>query len=252
MAKVYFIGAGPGDPELLTLKGARVLGEADVVIYAGSLVNREVLRHAKESARIYDSASLTLEEIVAIMEKAVAGGKTVARLHSGDPSLYGAVGEQMEALAGRGIAYEVIPGVSSFLAAAACLKREYTVPEVSQTVILTRLPGRTGVPEKEKLSSLARHRASMGIFLSVHLIEEAVAELKQGYPPQTPVAVVEKASWPDGRVVRGNLENIARLVKEAKMEKTALILVGNFLDASGRRSRLYAGEFSHACRVKKE
>lgn len=251
MTRVYFIGAGPGDPELLTVKAARIIALADVIIYAGSLVNREVLRHAKETARIYDSAVLTLEEIIAIVEKAVAEGKTVARLQSGDPGLYGAIGEQMELLAQRGIAYEVIPGVSSFAAAAALLKREYTLPEVSQTVIITRLAGRTGVPEKEELSALAAHRASMCIFLSVHLIDRVVAELRKGYPPQTPVAVVARASWPDARVVRGTLENIARLVKDEKIERTALILVGDFLDTAGKRSQLYAPDFAHSYRGKR-
>jgi len=251
VTKVYFIGAGPGDPELLTIKAAKVIARADVIIYAGSLVNREVLRHAKETARIYDSAVLTLEEIIAIVEKAVAEGKIVARLHSGDPGLYGAVGEQMELLAQRGIAYEVIPGVSSFAAAAAFLKREYTLPEVSQTVIITRLAGRTDVPEKEELSALAAHRASMCIFLSVHLIDRVVAELRKGYPPQTPVAVVARASWPDARVVRGTLENVAQLVKDEKIERTALILVGDFLDAAGKRAQLYAPDFAHGYRGKR-
>lgn len=250
MGKVYFVGAGPGDPELITLKAVGVIGEADVIIYAGSLVNQEVLRYAKETAEIHNSAGLTLEEIIAVMEKAVAGGKTVARVHSGDPGLYGAIGEQMELLEERGIDYEVIPGVSSFSAAAAILKREYTLPGVSQTVIITRLKGRTDVPEKEKLSSLARRQASMCIFLSTHLIEEVVEELKEGYPLQTPVAVVEKASWPAGRVVRGTIESIAQLVKAENIERTALILVGDFLSAKEKRSRLYAEDFSHGYREK--
>ncbi|MGB9905337.1 MAG: precorrin-4 C(11)-methyltransferase [Desulfotomaculales bacterium] len=248
MAKVYFIGAGPGDPELLTLKAVEVLRRAGTVIYAGSLVNREVLRYAGEKARLFDSAGLTLEEIAGIMESAVAKGEDVARLHSGDPSLYGAIAEQMEVLAEKGIPYEVIPGVSSFLAAAAFLGREYTVPEVSQTVIVTRVKGRTGVPEKERLSALAAHRSSMCIFLSVHMIDEVVAQLKEGYPPQTPVAVVERVSWPDGRAVFGTLDNIAALVKAEKIEKTALILVGEFLTAGRTRSRLYAADFAHGFR----
>lgn len=248
MAKVYFIGAGPGDPELLTLKAVEVLRRAGTVIYAGSLVNREVLRYAGEKARLFDSAGLTLEEITGIMESSVAKGEDVARLHSGDPSLYGAIAEQMEVLAEKGIPYEVIPGVSSFLAAAAFLGREYTVPEVSQTVIVTRVKGRTGVPEKERLSSLAAHRASMCIFLSVHMIDEVVAQLKEGYPPQTPVAVVERVSWPDGRAVFGTLDSIAALVKAEKIEKTALILVGEFLSAGRTRSRLYAADFIHGFR----
>lgn len=246
--KVYFIGAGPGDPELITVKAARVLGSADVVIYAGSLVNREVLRYVREGARMYDSSALTLEEIFAVMRESVLRGETVARLHSGDPALYGAIGEQMELLEEEGIPFEVIPGVSSFLAAAAAVKRELTVPGATQTVVITRLGGRTGVPERESLSSLAAHRASMCIFLSVHMIDEVVAELKAGFPPDTPVAVVEKATWPDEKVIYGDLDSIARLVKEERIEKTALILVGGFLSARGKRSRLYDANYAHGFR----
>jgi len=245
---VYFIGAGPGDPDLLTKKAIDVLSRAKVVIWAGSLINPEVIEYAPADAEVYDSAGLTLEEITGIMERAVGEGKVVARLHSGDPSLYGALGEQAAVLEQKGIPYEVIPGVSSFLAAAAQIKREYTVPDACQTVIITRLEGRTPVPSKEKLADLARHRASMCIFLSVHLIDEVVKELLEGYPPATPAAVVEKASWPEGRAVFGTLENIASLVKAEGIEKTALILVGDFLTARGARSRLYAPGFSHGHR----
>lgn len=250
--KVYFIGAGPGDPELVTLKAVKVLQQAEVIIYAGSLVNPEVLCHARQTAEIYDSAPLPLEEIMAIMEKAIGEGKTVARVHTGDPSLYGAIQEQMDWLDRRGIPYEVVPGVSSFLAAAASLKREYTIPGVSQTVIISRLEGRTGVPEKEALALLARHRASLCIFLSVHLIGEVVEELKKGYPGDTPVAVVEKASWPEERVLRGRLEDIERLVKEEGIRKTALILVGDFLLAQSQPSKLYHPGFQHGFRGKAE
>ncbi|MCL4516046.1 MAG: precorrin-4 C(11)-methyltransferase [Firmicutes bacterium] len=250
--KVYFIGAGPGDPELVTLKAVKVLQQAEVIIYAGSLVNPEVLCHARQMAEIYDSAPLPLEEIMAIMEKAIGEGKTVARVHTGDPSLYGAIQEQMDWLDRRGIPYEVVPGVSSFLAAAASLKREYTIPGVSQTVIISRLEGRTGVPEKEALALLARHRASLCIFLSVHLIGEVVEELKKGYPGDTPVAVVEKASWPEERVLRGRLEDIERLVKEEGIRKTALILVGDFLLAQSQPSKLYHPGFQHGFRGKAE
>lgn len=248
MSRVYFIGAGPGDPELLTLKGWKILKEAQVVIYAGSLINEEILRWAPPTAETYNSAALSLEDIIAIMERAVREKKVVARLHSGDPSLYGAIAEQMAALEERGIPYEVIPGVSSFLAAAALLKNEYTLPGISQTVILTRVEGRTPVPEKEKLSLLAQHGASLCIFLSTHLIEEVVAAVSSGYTPDTPVAVVERASWPEGRVIQGTLKNIASRVREAKINKTALILIGDFLVAKGERSRLYSREFSHGWR----
>ncbi len=250
--KVYFIGAGPGDPELVTLKAVKVLQQAEVIIYAGSLVNPEVLRYARQTAEIYDSAPLPLEEIMAIMEKAIGEGKTVARVHTGDPSLYGAIQEQMDWLDRRGIPYEVVPGVSSFLAAAASLKREYTIPGVSQTVIISRLEGRTGVPEKEALALLARHRASLCIFLSVHLIGEVVEELKKGYPGDTPVAVVEKASWPEERILRGRLKDIERLVKEEGIRKTALILVGDFLLAQSQPSKLYHHDFQHGFRGKVE
>ncbi|MEE8402403.1 MAG: precorrin-4 C(11)-methyltransferase, partial [Candidatus Hydrothermarchaeaceae archaeon] len=187
---VYFVGAGPGDPELLTLKAKRIIESADVIVYAGSLVNPEVLEYAKEGSQLHDSAAMTLEEIVEVMESAVRERKTVARLHSGDPSIYGAIGEQIRILERMGITCEIVPGVSSFQAAAALLGKEYTVPGGSQTVIITRLKGRTSVPESERLGELARHRASMCIFLSVHMVEEVVRELKTGYPGDTPAAIV--------------------------------------------------------------
>lgn len=246
--KVRFVGAGPGDPDLITVKGARLLASADVVVYAGSLVNPAVLGHARQGAELYDSATLTLEEIVALMERAVREGKNVVRLHSGDPSLYGAIGEQVERLAERGIAAEVIPGVSSSSAAAASLCREFTVPGGSQTVIITRMGGRTPVPEGERLGLLAGHRASLCIYLSVHLIEQVVRELAEGYPPDTPVAVVERVSWPGERVIRGTLADIAAGVKAAGIRKTALILVGGFLDAKGATSLLYDAGFAHGYR----
>ncbi|WP_312203413.1 precorrin-4 C(11)-methyltransferase, partial [Anaerospora hongkongensis] len=182
--QVVFVGAGPGDPELITVKGQRLLNQADVIIYAGSLVNPKLLQLAKQGASIYNSASMTLEEVVAVMEKAVAAGQKVVRLHTGDPSIYGAIQEQMDLLDKKNISYEVIPGVSSFLAVAAALKQEYTLPEVSQTVIITRLEGRTPVPEKEKLALLASHAATMCIFLSVHMLDSVVEELiSGGYTP---------------------------------------------------------------------
>lgn len=246
--KVYIIGAGPGDPELLTLKARRIIGDADVILYAGSLVNPEILRYAREGADIHNTAEMDLEEIVGVMAKAVGKGRLVARVHTGDPSIYGAIGEQMALLEEKGIEYEVVPGVSSFLAAAAALKKEYTVPEVSQTVIITRLEGRTPVPERQRLRRLAEHRASLCVFLSVHMIKEVVEELREGYGPDAPVAVVEKASWDGEKVVLGTLKDIAAKVKKANVEKTALILVGDFLRPAETRSRLYAREFSHGFR----
>ncbi|GAB6275158.1 MAG: precorrin-4 C(11)-methyltransferase [Peptococcaceae bacterium] len=249
MAKVYFIGAGPGDPELITLKAVKIISQADVIIYAGSTINQEILRYAQKAAQIHNSAGLNLEEILDLIKAAVKQGKIVARLHSGDPALYGATGEQMELLTREGIPFEVIPGVSSFLAAAAALKKELTIPEVAQTVIITRLTGRTGVPEKESLSSLAKHQGSMCIFLSVHQMEKVVAELKEGFPPDTPVVVMEKVSWPKEKIIFGNLNSITQLVKAEKIEKTALILVGDFLKTGlNKHSKLYAKNFSHGFR----
>lgn len=248
MMGVYFVGAGPGDPELLTIKGHKVIAAADVIIYTGSLVNRAVLQGHKAEAMIHNSAGLTLEEVVRIMAESVGQGKTVVRVHTGDPSIFGAIREQMDALAKHDITYEVVPGVSSFVAAAAALNMEYTLPGVSQTVILTRHEGRTPVPGGQDLAGLAGHQASLVIFLSAAMIEEVVRDLIRSYRPDTPVAVVQKASWPDQKIVRGTLENIAGLVKAENIDKTALILVGDFLGSEYELSRLYDKNFSHGCR----
>ncbi len=245
---VYFIGAGPGDPELLTVKGKRIIEKADVVIYAGSLVNREILGYAKKDARIYNSAEMTLEEMVDVM--AGSQEKIVARVHSGDPSIYGAINEQIDALEGRGAHCEVIPGVSSFTASAARLKKEFTVPEVVQTVIITRLEGRTPVPEKERLRRLARHRASMCIFLSASMIDEVVEELIPGYGSQAPVVVVYKVTWPDEKVLTGSLADISDKIKKEGIDRSALILVGDFLKEGSTTSRLYDKDFGHGFRKK--
>ncbi len=246
---VYFIGSGPGDPELLTIKAGKIIKEADVVVYAGSLVSKDVLKYARHDARLYDSAKLTLEEIVEIIVKAAREKKTVVRLHSGDPSIYGAIQEQIELLEERDISYEIVPGVSSFTAAAAALKKEYTIPDVTQTVIITRMEGKTKVPERESLGELARHRASMCIFLSVQAIERVVEELKKGYPDTTPVAVVHKVSQSDEKTITGSLGDIAVKVKREEIEKTALILVGEFLKSHGKKSRLYDKGFTHEFRT---
>lgn len=245
---VSFIGAGPGDPELLTVKGKRLIDSADVIIYAGSLVNPEVLSDAKKDADIYNSAGMTLEEVLAVMKEGEAAGKKVVRVHTGDPAIYGAHREQMDALDKMGISYEVIPGVSSFLAAAAALKKEYTLPGVSQTVILTRMEGRTPMPEGEKLLDLAKHRATMVIFLSVGMLEEMCAVLQQAYGPDTPAAVVYKATWEDEKIVRGNLTNLAKKAEEAGIRKTALTVVGDFLGDDYELSRLYDKTFTHEFR----
>ncbi|MDD4601894.1 Cobalt-precorrin-4 C(11)-methyltransferase [bioreactor metagenome] len=246
---VFFVGAGPGDPELITVKGQRLLKEADVIIYAGSLVNPALLSIAKPSTAIYNSATMTLDEVIEVMEKAVKADQKVVRLHTGDPSIYGAIQEQMDVLSQKNIGFEVIPGVSSFLATAAALKREYTLPEVSQTVIITRLEGRTPVPPKEKLGTLASHEATMCIFLSVHMLDNVVAELIEGgYPEDTPVAIVQKASWPEQKIYRGTLQTIAGMIKEAGVDRTAMIVVGRCLDSNYALSRLYAPEFGHMYR----
>jgi len=249
MNPVYFVGAGPGDPELLTIKGHRLLTAADLVVFAGSLVNPALLAGIKAESR--DSAGLTLEEIVTLLVTAQRQGLRVVRLHTGDPAIFGAIKEQMAALDRAGVPYQVVPGVSSMAAAAAALQSELTLPEVSQTVIITRQAGRTPVPEREGLAQLASHQATMMIFLSVGLIEQVVTELLAGgYPSTTPVAVVEKASWPEERVVRGTLADIATQVREAGITKTALIAVGQVL-AEGELqavSQLYDQGFSHGYR----
>jgi precorrin-4/cobalt-precorrin-4 C11-methyltransferase len=249
--QVYFIGAGPGDPELLTIKAKRIIEQADVIIYADSLVSPEVGVFFRKGAEIHRSASLNLEEITGIIENAVGQGKVVARLQSGDPSVYGAIQEQMAILDEKGIEYGIIPGVSSLFAAAAALKAELTVPELSQTVIITRLEGRTPVPLGESLKSLATHRASLAIFLSAALVEEVATELMAGgYQPETPAAVVYRASWPDEKILRTTLNDLARDIKTAGIKKQALILVGHFLGpgAGKQRSKLYDRNFKHGYR----
>jgi len=249
---VYFIGAGPGDPELITVKGKKHIEESDIIIYAGSLVNKELLKYCKPSAEIYDSAGMTLEEVLEVMIKGTKEGKKITRLHTGDPSIFGAIREQMDALDRYGIQYEVIPGVSSFLATAAALKKEYTLPGVTQTVILTRMEGRTEVPSEEKIEALAMHKATMVIFLSIGMIDELVSRLKTGYEETTPVAVVYKASWPEQKTVRGTLADIAGKVKEEGIKKTALVVVGNFLGDEYELSKLYDKSFTHEFRSARE
>jgi precorrin-4/cobalt-precorrin-4 C11-methyltransferase len=250
---VYIVGAGPGDPELITVKGQRLLRQADVVIYAGSLVNPALLQETKADAVIYNSATMTLDEVIAVIEQAAAQDKLVVRLHTGDPAIYGAIQEQMDRLKQSGIDFTIIPGVSSFLATAAALKQEYTLPDVSQTVIITRLEGRTPVPDKEKLALLAAHEATMCIFLSVHMLDNVVAELiAGGYAPETPVAIVQKASWPEQKILRGRLTTIARIVATEGIDRTAMIVVGKVLDSDYALSCLYSPNFAHMYRdVKK-
>lgn len=247
--QVYIVGAGAGDPELITVKGQKLLQKADVIIYAGSLVNPALLDLAKKGAEIHDSASMTLPEVIETIEKAVAKGRMVVRLHTGDPSIYGAIQEQMDALKKKGIDFEVVPGVSSFLATAAALKQEYTLPGISQTVIITRNEGRTPVPEREKLRSLAAHQATMCIFLSITMLADVVKELVEGgYAPDTPIAIVQRASWPEQKIVRATLETIVAEIADKGIDRTAMIVVSRCLGADYELSRLYAPEFSHMFR----
>ena len=242
---VHFVGAGSGAVDLITVRGAKLLSEADVVIYAGSLVNPEHLNRCKADCEIHDSAKLTLEEVIEIIKEAEAQCKTTVRLHTGDSSIYGAVREQFDELDARGIAYDVCPGVSAFCGAAAALKTEYTLPDVSQTVIITRMEGRTPVPEKEKIRLLAAHQSTMVLFLSTGLLEGLQAELMAGgYAPETPAAIVYKATWPDEKQFRCRLCDLARTAKENNITKTALIVVGGFLGDKYERSRLYDPTFT--------
>ncbi|MCE5334481.1 MAG: precorrin-4 C(11)-methyltransferase [Desulfobacteraceae bacterium] len=254
MEAVRFIGAGPGDPELITVKGMRYLQEADRVVYTGSLVPVTLLQYCKQGAKTFDSAPLTLAETHALLKAGYEAGELVVRLHTGDPSLYGAIQEQIALLDRDNIPHEVIPGVSAAFAAAAAMNRELTLPEVSQTVILTRLGGKTPVPAKEKLATLASHRATMVIYLSVQRIEKVVAELEEYYPIDTPAIVAYRVGWPDQKLVYGTLESIADRVRAAGIERQAIIMVGEVFRLNGPksqeaiRSKLYDETFSHMYR----
>lgn len=253
MARVAFIGAGPGDPELMTLKGAHLIRSAGLVLFTGSLVPRELIAEHARGARVLDSKGMHLEQIVEHMRLAIAEGHDVARVHTGDPAIFGSIAEQMRRLDQLGIAWEIVPGVSSFTAAAAALGRELTLPEVSQTVIVTRAAGRTPMPAGETLRELAVHGSTLAIFLSVTLIEQVVEELRDAYGCNGAVAVVQRASLPDQRILRGTLSDIAAKVREAGMRDQAMILVGPTLDcASFPDSRLYAREFGHRYRRAQE
>ena len=246
---IHFVGAGPGAPDLITLRGAKLLGEAGMIIYAGSLVNPELLKLAPKDCEIYNSASMTLDEVIEKLTSAHDRGLDAVRLHTGDPSIYGAIREQMDRLKALSIPYDITPGVSSFCAAAAAAEAEYTLPSVSQTVIITRMEGRTPVPPREKLASLAAHQASMALFLSSGLMEATCAALLEGgYPPDTPAAVVYKASWPEQKVLRGTIATIAAQAEAENIRNTALILVGRFLGNDYELSKLYDASFSHGFR----
>ncbi|MDO5301290.1 MAG: precorrin-4 C(11)-methyltransferase [Tissierellia bacterium] len=242
---IHFVGAGPGDVDLITVKGRRLMEGADVVIYAGSLVSEEHLAVCREDAQFYNSAKMTLDEVLSVMREAEAKGLDTVRLHTGDPSIYGAIQEQMDALKEDGIAFEVVPGVSSFTAAAAAIEHEFTLPGVSQTVIITRRAGRTPVPGRENITDLARHGASMAIFLSVGSLAELTEELAEGYGSwDVPIAVIYRATWPDEKRVLGTLRDITQKVRDEKIVKQAQILVGPFLDSAYDLSKLYDPSFT--------
>ena len=242
MSIVHFIGAGPGAPDLITLRGKELIEKADLIIYAGSLVNPALLDYAKPGAEIHDSSAMTLDEVIRAMEKGSGENKDIVRLHTGDPSLYGAIREQIDRLDALGIPWDICPGVSSFFAAAAALGAEYTLPGVSQTVIISRAEGRTPVPQGEKLSVLASHGATMVLFLSAGMLDKVSQELIMGgYPPETPAAIVYKASWPDERIFRGTVGTLASM---GDVERTALVIVGNILGDDYELSRLYSPDFA--------
>ena len=248
--KVIFIGAGPGDPDLITVKGRRALSEADVVLFTDSLVSEALMAAAKKGAEIHRSAGMDLEEQEAILVAASAAGKTVARVHTGDPSVFGATQEQVEILKKHGIPFEVIPGVSSFQAASAALKKEFTIPEVTQTVILTRAEGRTPMPDGEKMEDLARHGSTVVVYLSATLAKKVQEDcLKGGYPPETPCAIAYKVSWPDEKVFTCALSELAETVKKEKIDRQALLIISPALkDGHKTKSKLYDKTFTHGYR----
>ncbi len=249
MSKVWFIGAGPGAPDLLTIRAARLIEEADVIVWARSLVDEGVLEHARPGAEIIESTTIPLEGVLALYERAIEEDLTIARVHSGDPSLWGAVLEQVESCEELGLDWEMVPGVSSLGAAAAAIGRELTVPEISQSVIMTRRASRTPMPEGEDIRSFAAHGTTMAIFLSAarpRLLQEEL--LEGGYPPETPCAVIYKASWPDEQVIECDLDELADRIREAGFTRQALVFVGPGLRAGGTRSHLYSPGFSHSFR----
>lgn len=251
---VYFVGAGTGAVDLITVRGARMLGQADVIIYAGSLVNPELLQYAKKGCEVYNSAKLTLEEVLEVMQKAEAEGKITVRLHTGEPSIYGAVREQMDELDKLGISYESCPGVSACFGAAAALNIEYTLPEVSQSFIITRMEGKTKVPAKESIEGFAAHQVSMAIYLSTGMLKELSARLVAGgYRRETPAALVYKATWPEEEAYICTVETLYDTAEEHGITKTALVLVGEVITHRNyKKSRLYAADFSTEFRQAKE
>jgi len=246
---INFVGAGPGAADLITLRGKKLIEQADIVIYAGSLVNPELLKYTKKNCQIYNSAEMTLEEVTEIFLDGEKNKKNIVRLHTGDPAIYGAIKEQMDILDKHCIEYDICPGVSSLFGASAALKAEYTLPGVSQSVIITRMEGRTPVPEKESISSLASHNATMVIFLSAGMTEKLGEKLIEGgYSPDTPAAIVYKATWDDEKVIKTTISNLAKSAAKNNITKTALIVIGYFLNSEYERSKLYDPLFSHQFR----
>lgn len=245
---IQFVGAGPGAPDLITLRGAQLLRQADCIVYAGSLVDPRHLEGAKAGCEIHNSAAMTLDEVIAVLERVHRSGGLVVRLHTGDPSIYGAIREQMDRLSQAGIPFDVCPGVSSFCGAAAALKAEYTLPGVSQSVIITRRAGRTPVPERERIASLAAHGAAMVVFLSAGMTKALQQELLEGYAADSPAAIVYKASWPQEKVLRCTVGTLAQTAAAHEVSNHALILVGGFLGEDYDLSRLYDPAFTTAFR----
>lgn len=242
---IHFVGSGSGAVDLITVRGKKLVDSADVVIYAGSLVNPDILSTCKEDCQIYNSAKMTLEEVIQVMEDSEKAGKSTVRLHTGDPCLYGAIREQMDILEEKKIAYDYCPGVSSFCGAAAALRAEYTLPDVSQSVVITRMEGRTPVPELEKIEHWAKHQSTMVIFLSMGLLKELEVKLMEGgYSKDTPAAIVYKATWPEEKVFPCTVSTIYETAKENNITKTALVVVGKILNSSYDRSKLYDPEFT--------
>ncbi len=242
---VHFVGAGPGAEDLITVRGLELIKQADVIIYAGSLVNPQLLKYAKKECKVYNSAYMSLEEVIGVIEKSEKNKLTTVRLHTGDPSIYGAVREQIDILREKGIEFDICPGVSSFSGAAASLEIEYTLPGVSQSIIITRQEGRTPVPENESIASFAKHNAAMVLFLSAGMAEKVKESLlKGGYKGDTPAAVVYKATWPDEKIIMTDVDNLPYDMSKAEINKTALIIVGNVLGSQYERSKLYDPYFT--------
>ena len=251
--KVYIIGAGPGDPKLITVKGAELIEQCPVILYTGSLVPKAVIKRANKNVLVLDSAGMDLNEIMDVLKEAKVKNQDVARVHTGDPSIFGSTAEQIRKMEEEGIEYEIVPGVSSFTAAASVLGKELTLPELSQTVIITRCEGRTPMPDKEKLHMLAEHKATLVLFLSATLIRKVVKEIVPYYGEDCPVAVVQKATWPDQKIVQGTLKTIADQMRDEGIKATAIILIGEVLTAKDfADSRLYAPEFTHGFRKGKK